>query len=543
MFGVSMEFLSELPKYIGIAFFVIFFFGFCVFIHEMGHLLVALWRGLHVETFSIGFGKELWGKTYKGVRYKISMLPFGGYVELPQLETTDQHKDKNGNDLPRTKPLDRILTALAGPLFNVLFGFFLGTIIWLVGVEKPVPANKLTVSYVQAESPDAKAGLKVGDVITKVNGQSFTKGFSEIFERIVLSASKEVVLEVTRQDKVETITYVPAISKDPRFEGLTVPHFMIKSETVISGVVKDSVADKIGLKKGDEILSLNGKVLLSSQAFIKSISEGEGQPVTLTIKRDGVEKVFKNILPQKQMLHKLGIEVKFIDDYIEVLSIDKNNMAGELKVGDRITKLDGALVDPSSFIKAVRYGKGKALDFEVTREDENIKIATLTPIVDSSAKGTVFKIGAMLAAKTEMVMTHPTPYAQMVNVLFKTKNTLKALFAPQSKVGIKHMSGPVGIVRALSITVSHGFMHGLELVLFITFSLAIMNLLPLPVLDGGHITFAIIESIFGRPLPIKFIRLLETAFAVLLISFMLYVTFNDVHRLVRDDSVETIIKI
>ena len=538
-----MEFLSELPKYIGIAFFVIFFFGFCVFIHEMGHLLVALWRGLHVETFSIGFGKELWGKTYKGVRYKISMLPFGGYVELPQLETTDQHKDKNGNNLPRTKPLDRILTALAGPLFNVLFGFFLGTIIWLVGVEKPVPANQLTVAYVQPESPDAKAGLKVGDVITKVNGTSFTKGFSEVFERIVLSASKEVVLEVTRQDKTETISYIPAISEDPRFEGLTVPHFMIQSETVISGVVKGSVAEKIGLLKDDEILSLNGQVLLSSQAFIKGISEGEGKPVTLTIKRDGVKKVFTNISPQKQQLHKLGIEVKFIDDYIEVLSLEKETVATGLKVGDRITKLNGKPVDPSSFINAVRYGKGGKIDFEVLRQDENVKISALVPMVDGSAKGTVFKIGAMLAAKTEMVMTHPTPYAQMVNVLVKTKNTLKALFAPQSKVGIKHMSGPVGIVRALSITVSHGFMHGLELVLFITFSLAIMNLLPLPVLDGGHITFAIIESIFGRPLPIKFIRILETAFAIMLISFMLYVTFNDVHRLVRNDSVETVIKI
>jgi len=538
-----MEFLSELPKYIGIAFFVIFFFGFCVFIHEMGHLLVALWRGLHVETFSIGFGKELWGKTYKGVRYKISMLPFGGYVELPQLETTDQHKDKNGNDLPRTKPLDRILTAFAGPLFNILFGFFLGTIIWLVGVEKPVPADKLTVSYVQEESPDAKAGLKVGDVITKVNGKTFTKGFSEIFERIVLSPSKEVVLEVTRQDKTKTITYVPAISKDPRFEGLTVPHFMVHSETIIAGIIKDSVADKIGLMENDEILSLNGNALLSSQAFIKSVNDSKGKPITLTIKRDGVKKVFANIVPKKQQLHKLGMEVKFVDDYIEVLSLEKETAATGLKVGDHITKLNGHPVDPSSFINAIRFGNGEKVSFEVLRQGETIKIPALVPMVDRSSKGTVFKIGAMLAAKTEMVMTHPTPYAQMVNVLVKTKNTLKALFAPQSKVGIKHMSGPVGIVRALSITVSHGFMHGLELVLFITFSLAIMNLLPLPVLDGGHITFALIESIFGRPLPVKFIRILETAFAVLLISFMLYVTFNDVHRLVRDDSVETIIKI
>jgi regulator of sigma E protease len=322
-----MEFLSELPKYIGIAFFVIFFFGFCVFIHEMGHLLVALWRGLHVESFSIGFGKELWGKTYKGVRYKISMLPFGGYVELPQLETTDQHKDKDGNDLPRTKPIDRILTAFAGPLFNVFFGFFLGTIIWLVGVEKPVPADQLTVAYVQPGSPDAKAGLCVGDVITKVNGETFTKGFSEIFERIVLSATDKVVLEIQRQGQVKTIIYVPAVSEDPRFEGLTVPHFMIQSETVISGIVKGSVAEKIGLKSGDELIALNGKALLSSQAFIKKVSESGGKPLQITIKRDGQLQTFKQVVPEKQQLHRLGLEVKFIGDAIEVMGIDKDSVA------------------------------------------------------------------------------------------------------------------------------------------------------------------------------------------------------------------------
>jgi regulator of sigma E protease len=125
--------------------FVIVFFGLCIFIHELGHLLVALWQKLYVEKFSLGFGKKIWGTTINGVEYIISMLPFGGYVALPQLDPSDEPKTSDGTPLPSGPPVARMLTALAGPLANVLFGFFLGLFIWWFGAWEPVSQTKCEV--------------------------------------------------------------------------------------------------------------------------------------------------------------------------------------------------------------------------------------------------------------------------------------------------------------------------------------------------------------------------------------------------------------
>ena len=84
-----MQTLQNIIYGLGIGLFTIFFFGLCVFVHELGHLLVALWRGLTPEKFSVGFGKKIWGFTRGGVEYQVSMIPFGGYVALPQLDPSD----------------------------------------------------------------------------------------------------------------------------------------------------------------------------------------------------------------------------------------------------------------------------------------------------------------------------------------------------------------------------------------------------------------------------------------------------------------------
>ena len=111
---------------IGALFFVVFFIGLCIFSHELGHFLAARWRKLHIDAFSIGF-RKVWAKKINGVEYRIGCIPLGGYVELPQVDATDEiPKSADGTELQRAKPLDRIITAVAGPLFNVIFGLLLG---------------------------------------------------------------------------------------------------------------------------------------------------------------------------------------------------------------------------------------------------------------------------------------------------------------------------------------------------------------------------------------------------------------------------------
>jgi regulator of sigma E protease len=134
-----------------------------------------------------------------------------------------------------------------------------------------------------------------------------------------------------------------------------------------------------------------------------------------------------------------------------------------------------------------------------------------------------------------MVLTHPTPWKQFVDVFQRTKRTLGSLFAPivqhRSLVRPRHMSGPVGIIQMIFYKVfTDGYRGGLSFIILVTFSLAFFNLLPLPVLDGGHIVYAAIELVFRRKIPTRVVHWLQNAFAVLLISFMVYVTFYDVRR-------------
>ena len=90
---------TQILTIIGSALFMIFFFGMCIFIHELGHFLAAKWRGLHVIAFSIGF-RKIWGYRWRGVEYRIGWIPFGGYVEIPQIDAVEEAKDENGKVLP-----------------------------------------------------------------------------------------------------------------------------------------------------------------------------------------------------------------------------------------------------------------------------------------------------------------------------------------------------------------------------------------------------------------------------------------------------------
>ena len=103
--------IGHILTIIGSAVFMIFFFGLCIFVHELGHFLVAKWRGFHVIAFSIGF-RKIWSRTYKGVEYRIGWIPFGGYVDIPQIDSAEPPKDEHGNPLPKGNTCRRRRTAL-----------------------------------------------------------------------------------------------------------------------------------------------------------------------------------------------------------------------------------------------------------------------------------------------------------------------------------------------------------------------------------------------------------------------------------------------
>ena len=441
--------------------FIIFFFGFCVFIHEFGHLLAAMWRGLHIEKFSVGFGKPIYKWRRNNIDYLISWLPFGGYVALPQLDPSENPKTSDGDPLPLAKPLDRTITAVAGPVFNILFGFFLAGIMWKIGIEGPAPAESFTVGYIpqtyttsdgtDALNPEHEAGLQVGDLVVAVNGEPFTKGWQEALEMIVYSPNGKVELSILRAGQPETIHY--SLVPNPGFEGIGYPFMEPLLPTRIAGVMKDSPAMKAGLAEGDILLEINGEKVINSQLLIERIQQAGATPITLKVRRAAQELLIDNITAESKI------------------------------VGDERKNLIGIKVETSP-IAFVKY--------------------------------------------------YPSPMRQFSDVITRTYKTFRGLFDNKNPIQAKHMSGPLGISHMLYLMVSNvGVIAALNLIIVITFSLAIINLFPLPILDGGHITLGLIEMIFGRRVPTKVTLCLSYMFIVLIFGFMIYITYHDAKRVGR----------
>lgn len=514
--------------YIYVIAFVLFFFGFCIFIHELGHFLAAKWRKLYIAAFSLGF-KKIWSYKYKGVDYRIGCLPFGGYVDIPQLDSTETVKDEEGRELPKVKPLDRIIVAFAGPFFNVLFGFFLGTFLWVYGIPSATPImDSIKVAAIVENSPEYNAGLRAGDKIISINGQKFHDSWEKFVQQIILTIGK-VSLGVEVDSGIKTISYEIAINPDNPImanEGLPYPFFKPVIPLIVT-VEKDSLAEKAGFKTGDIITKINDKDMPDYETyFLVSSSATE---LNITLIRDGkkltINKVKTCELIEAQR-YVIGVVPNITtDDTIKIAEIkpDSPAMKAGLKSNDIVLKINGIAPDEKQPIqKIVNDSKGNLVTLQIKRNDK---------IFDIKVKPELF-IPRYLKGISMVYYNHLTPWEQFMYVVNMSYQSLRGIFSKASHIKAKHMSGPIGIVTLIGTVVYHGsILQALNIIAIITFSLALLNLLPLPVLDGGHILFSIIEIVIRRPLPAKLMKPICTAFVALLIFLMLFVTFNDINRI------------
>jgi regulator of sigma E protease len=153
---------------VGVA--VVLMFGASIFVHELGHFLMALWRGMRVEAFAIGLGPKIWSQVRNGMDYSFRWIPAGGFVRLPQMFTSETLEGAAKNEeVPPAPPGSKILVAFAGPAMNVVFAFLVATVIYFVGL--PVQVDPSIVGYVEPDSPEAKLGIQQGDRIVAVDGK------------------------------------------------------------------------------------------------------------------------------------------------------------------------------------------------------------------------------------------------------------------------------------------------------------------------------------------------------------------------------------
>lgn len=436
---------------------VVMLFNIIIFVHELGHFLAGKWRGLQIDRFQIWFGKPIWKKTVNGVQYGLGWIPAGGFVALPQMAPMEAIEGGNttGKPLPKITPLDKIIVAIAGPLFSILLALAAAVVVWGVGKPKDfVPST--TIGYVEAGMPGDKAGIQPGDKILEINGEKvngFAGTLQSITERIVLSSGDKIIFKVKRPGVDEPLTLTSGFDTPPsrwwQRGGLRQVGLAPAGTALIGGVIKNSPADKAGLVKGDVIVSVDGKDLYSDIQLAQYLQENENKTVTL-----GVEKALGLVVP--------------------------------------------------------------------------VEITPKKP-VSPSERGPMLGVLWDQSGDVDVRIVHPNPFRQVYDSLHMMWVTITKVADPGSDIGVDHLSGPVGIGKMLYqlLLTEDGWRRIIGFMVLFNVNLAVLNMLPLPVLDGGHITLAILEKIAGKPVQTKVLEVIQTACALALISLMLYVTSKD----------------
>lgn len=519
---------------------MVIFFGLCIIVHEFGHFIVAKFCGLHIEAFSVGF-KKVWGKKINGVDYRIGCIPCGGYVDLPQIDSTsDEIRDSEGNLLPRAEPWKRIATAFAGPFFNIIFGLLLGTVIWIVGMPQPDQDRytEFTVRSVPEDCPEYRAGLREGDRIVKLNGKEFELSWNDFMQKIMLNDDnvKQVSLEIVRDGKTSEIVYTPAVNdRLMPGENVTLPFFQPEMRVYVFPL-PGSPAKKAGIQPEDLVTAVDGEPVFGSDDLATRINFSNGKTLTLTVERGGETleiPITPTKIPEAKERPLVGINFSAANARCEVLeTIPGMPAADVLFPGDVITAFNGQPLkdDPGKFSTLIAENGEKEVELAVERGGEKLTVKITPRIV------VPYDIGVNYYR-----IEHPSPVKQFCNVLKMTERTLRSLgHTIQSKVGqetgyttigVQNLSGPLGIGRYMIMTFQGSFMRGLYLVVVISFSLGLFNLLPVPVLDGGHILIALIELAIRRPVPTKLVQPVTYFFMVVLIGFMVIVSFYDVKKM------------
>ena len=445
-----------------------------VVIHEFGHFWVARRCGVKVLRFSVGFGKPLWSYTDKlGTEYSIAPIPLGGYVKMLDEREGEVKPEELTQAFNQKNVWQRIAIASAGPIANFIFAIAAYFALYTMGISGIVPV----IGSVEQDSPAYEQGIDVGDRIVKI-GDTSVNSFQEVSWQLISYIGETTNVKIVVED-----------------EGGLRRDVSIPVERWLTDQEKPDPLKDLGFKPRQ----------LAIKAIVGQIIEGGAA-------------------------HASGLK------------------AGDEVIGLRVHDVDHEITDWRDWLKLVRENPGQEIQLSVARASsdgdvENIELILIPEPKITDDKTTIGYVGAGIDASAIpevpsdwVAETKLGPVDALVQATFKTKQlitfTLESLWKMiLGEVSVKNLSGPITIAKVADSSVSHGLQAFIGFLALLSVSLGVLNLLPIPVLDGGHILFYSIEAIRGKPLSEKTQIMAIQVGMTLLLGLMIIAFYNDISRL------------
>jgi regulator of sigma E protease len=421
----------------------LFVLGVLVFVHELGHFLMARAHGVRVLRFSLGFDPKIFKFTRGGTEYSIGIIPLGGFVKLAG-ETVDDERTGAPDEFLSKSKWVRFQVYLAGPVMNLLLAFVVLAFVLMKGADVPLyQSSPAVVGAVKAGSPADLAGVKPGDRIVSIDGRDVPT-WDALDLEVTPKANHALSVGVERRGERLTLQITPAAFSKYELGDLGVLP-VIRPQIV--EVQPGRPADRAGLQRGDVVLALGGQRGLDQPAVIDKIKKSADTPLTFTIERNGEAQ-------------DLGV------------TPDKDGL-----IGVTISQVETKRVDPTVL---------QAFALSAQQNWDSTKA-----------------IG----------------------------RTLSGLL--KRELPVKQLMGPVAIAELSGSAAHLGVVALFQFMSMISLNLGLVNLLPVPVLDGGHIAILAVEGVTRRDLSVRVKERILLAGAALIVLLMVTVIYNDVMRLFR----------
>ena len=503
--------------------------GVLVFVHEFGHFLVAKAAGVKVLRFSIGFGPRIFGFRKGETEYRIAWLPLGGYVKMageqPNEELTPEEEKRGFLAQP---PWKRILIVAAGPVSNLLFPILLYFVLTL-GTHDRISTR---IGSVEPGLPAAEAGLRPGDYVRAVDGEP-VRTFDELKAALQPRYGRPVVLTIERNGQRSTAQLTPAktVESNP-IE--TVPRGMIGISPVSRpptlGVPVGSAAAAAGLRTFDRVLQVNGQPVKDELAFAAAMAKASGrieltvarvEPVDLPGAAVHVPKLLSAAIDKQEGDGYAALGTESSDLYVAAVVPGSAAENGGIKPGDRLLALNGrplksfltlalALNELGDRPFTLRWRSGaeeKTAQLRQTKlELKDDEFGSGSDALDLGVRPVA--IGAAEELSAEKVKIHVGPREAMATSLRivpeitkKTAQVIGQLIT--GRVPFKNVGGPIMLYQIASKSAEEGLDSFLNAMAVISINLGLMNLLPVPILDGFHLFAALWEWVRRRPIPAR----------------------------------------